>query len=47
LTLVAPDTLAQRLTSAGFIDAYVDVGSGRFRFSAKRSVDSTGGMSAH
>ena len=45
LTLVAPDTLAQRFTSAGFIDEYVDVGSGRFRFSAKRSLDSTSGMS--
>ncbi len=36
LTLVAPDTLAQRLTAAGFTDAHVDVGSDRFRFSARR-----------
>jgi SAM-dependent methyltransferase len=47
LTLVGADTLNHRLASAGFIDAHVDVGSGRFRFSAKRSVDSTSGMSAH
>lgn len=39
LTLVAPDTLARRLTSAGFIEAQVDIGSGRFRFSARRPVD--------
>jgi SAM-dependent methyltransferase len=46
LTLVAPDTIAQRLASAGFIDVYVDVTAERFRFSAKRSVDSTIGISA-
>jgi len=46
LTLVAPDTIAQRLASAGFIDVYVDVTSERFRFSARRSVDSTIGISA-
>lgn len=39
LTLVAPDTLAQRLTSAGLIEAQVDIRSGRFRFSARRPVD--------
>ncbi len=37
LNLVAPETLAQRLALAGFIDTHVDVGSGRFRFSARRS----------
>lgn len=36
LTLVSPDTLVQRLASAGFIDTRVDVGPGRFRFSARR-----------
>lgn len=36
LTLVAPDTLALRLKSAGFTDAQVDIGSDRFRFSAMR-----------
>lgn len=45
LTLVAPDTVGQRLASAGFIDVYVDMGSGRFRFSARRPVAATGGMS--
>ena len=39
LTLVAPDTLAHRLTAAGFTDAHVDVGSDRFRFSARRPTD--------
>jgi ubiquinone/menaquinone biosynthesis C-methylase UbiE len=47
LTLVGPDTLTHRLASAGFIDAHVDVGSGRFRFSAKRSVDSITELPAH
>ena len=40
LRLVAPDTLAQRLTSAGFIEAQVGIGSGRFRFSARRPIES-------
>jgi hypothetical protein len=40
LTLVAPDTFAQRLTSAGFIEAQADIGSGRFRFSARRPIES-------
>ena len=35
LTLVSPDTLAQRLALAGFMDARVDIGPGRFRFSAR------------
>lgn len=39
LTLVAPDTLSQRLTATGFTDAQVDVSSSRFRFSAKRTID--------
>ncbi len=39
LTLVEPDTLAMRLTSAGFADVHVDENSGRFRFSAKRSIE--------
>lgn len=47
LTLVAPDTLAERLTSAGFIDAQVAIGSGRFRFSARRSVDPANGAPEH
>lgn len=38
LTLVAPETLAQRLTASGFIDVRVDASLHRFRFSAKRSV---------
>lgn len=38
LTLVDPDTVATRLESAGFIDAQVEIGSGRFRFSAKRPL---------
>ena len=39
LTLIAPEALAQRLTSAGFSDAHVEIGVGRFRFSARRPVD--------
>lgn len=38
LTLVAPDTLASRLISAGFIDSRVEIGSGRFRFFARRPL---------
>lgn len=38
LTLVAPETFPQRLKSAGFIDTYVQVSDGRFRFSAKRAT---------
>ena len=44
LTLVGPDTLVERLTSAGFAEAHVDIGSGRFRFSARRPVDPMDGM---
>lgn len=39
LTLVAPDTIAERLTSAGFTDVQADAGRGRFRFSARRPLD--------
>lgn len=39
LVLVSPDSLVQRLKDAGFSHAQVEVGSGRFRFSARRSVD--------
>jgi SAM-dependent methyltransferase len=39
LTLVAPDTIAQRLTSAGFADVQADVGRDRFRFSARHPLD--------
>lgn len=38
LTLIPPEALAGRLTAAGFTDAHVDIGSGRFRFSARRPV---------
>lgn len=38
LTLVPPDRIVRRLTSAGFTDVRVDVGSSRFRFSARRPV---------
>jgi SAM-dependent methyltransferase len=37
LTLVSPDSLNQRLESAGFTEPDVELGSSRFRFSAKRS----------
>lgn len=39
LTLVPPDTLPLRLMSAGFTDVRVDIGPGRFRFSASRPFD--------
>jgi len=38
LIFVAPDTIAQRLTSAGFADVQADVGRDRFRFSARRPL---------
>ena len=38
-TLVAPDTISQRLTSAGFRDVRVDVSPNRFRFLAQRPLD--------
>lgn len=41
LTLIAPKALAGRLMSAGFSDAHVDIGSSRFRFSARRPIDAT------
>lgn len=47
LTLVAPDTLPLRLTSAGFTDAQVDLDSDRFRFSASRPFDPANGADAH
>ena len=37
LTLVSPDSLNQRLESAGFTEPDVEVASSRFRFSAKRT----------
>jgi SAM-dependent methyltransferase len=36
MTLVSPDTLASRLLSAGFTEPQIHIGSGRFRFSARR-----------
>jgi len=39
LTFVAPDTLAQRLRVSGFTDVQIEIGSGRFRFAAKRPID--------
>lgn len=39
LTLVAPDTIVQRLTGAGFVDTRAEVGPDRFRFSARRPLD--------
>ena len=44
LTLVAPNTITQRLTSAGFAGVRVDVGQDRFRFSARRPLDPAGQM---
>ncbi len=39
LTLVVPNTITQRLTSAGFAGVRVGVGQDRFRFSARRPLD--------
>jgi SAM-dependent methyltransferase len=47
LILVAPYTIAQRLTSAGFADARVDVGPDRFRFSARRPLDPANHLPEH
>lgn len=47
LTLVAPDTVGQRLTSAGFVDARADVGPDRFRFSARRPLDPANHVPEH
>ena len=47
LTLVPADTLPLRLKSAGFTDAHVDIGSGRFRFSASRPFDPANRAGAH
>jgi SAM-dependent methyltransferase len=47
LTLVAPDTIARRLTSVGFANVQADVGTDRFRFSARRPLDSANHMTKH
>lgn len=47
LTLVAPETIAQRLTSAGFVDTRTDVGRDRFRFSARRPLGPLNYMAEH
>lgn len=47
LTFVAPDTLVPRLTTVGFTDARIDIGAGRFRFSATRPVDPADKASEH
>ncbi len=47
LTLVSPDTITQRLTSAGFVDARANVGRDRFRFSARRPLDPANHMTEH
>lgn len=36
MTLVPPDTLPPRLSSAGFAEPFVEVGPSRFRFSTRR-----------
>ena len=38
LELVNPDTLTRRLQSAGFTAIRIEIGAGRFRFSARRSA---------
>jgi SAM-dependent methyltransferase len=47
LRLVAPDTIVQRLTSAGFGDVQADVGTNHFRFSARRPLDPTNHVTKH
>jgi len=47
LTLVAPDAIVQRLTSAGFGDVQADVGTDRFRFSARRPLNPANHMAKH
>lgn len=47
LTLVAPDTIAQRLASVGFVDTRADVGRNRFRFSARRPLDPVNYVAEH
>ena len=47
LTLVAPDAIVQRLTSAGFGDVQADVGTDRFRFSARRPLNPANHMTKH
>lgn len=39
MTLVNPDSLAQRLELVGFVAPQIEIGSGRFRFSAKRPLE--------
>ncbi len=41
MTLVAPKILPKWLETVGFTDVRVEIGSGRFRFSARRPYDST------
>lgn len=47
LTVVAPDTLAPRLTAVGFTKVRIDTGTGRFRFSAIRPVNSADRVSEY
>ena len=37
--ILNPDTIAHRLTEAGFVDTGADVGPDRFRFSGRRPLD--------
>lgn len=39
MMLVNPDSLAQRLELVGFVAPQIEIGSGRFRFSAKRPLE--------
>lgn len=47
LTLISPDAIVQRLTSAGFGDVQADVGTDRFRFSARRPLNPANHMAKH
>lgn len=47
LTFVAPETLAERLQAIGFTNPCVEIGSGRFRFSARRPVNPINNVSSH
>ena len=39
MVAIEPDTLDDRLKSAGFVSIRVELGAGRFRFSARRPFD--------
>ena len=47
MMLVAPDALVSRLALAGFTDIHIDIGSSRFRFSARRPMDPETSESEH